>query len=108
MNLLFKIGADWCNNCNILSEHLTNYNINYIDINIDNIDEIKDNIIEKYNTNIYNIISNTDKLPTLYFFDSNYNLLDKMIGFNNNRLDELLNLLKKYNLYIELNYNDDF
>jgi len=105
---LIKIGAEWCNNCNILSIHLNNYNIKYIDINIDNIDDIKDDFIKTYDDILYDIILKTDKLPTLYIINDNNDIIEKMIGFNNNRLDELLNLLKKYNLMIDLNYNEDF
>jgi hypothetical protein len=105
---LLKIGAYWCNNCNILEEHLNNNNIKYIDINMDNLDDSKDEFIKTYDEIFYDILLKTDKLPTLYILDMNNNIIDKMVGFNNSRLEELLNLLKKYNLLIELNYDEEF
>jgi len=102
---IIKIGADWCNNCNILSNDLNN--IDYNDINYDNIEDLENELIEKYNNNIYNIIKNTDKLPTLYIIDNN-TIKDKMIGYNINRKNELYNLLNKYNIKDKLNYDENF
>ena len=104
---LLKIGADWCNNCNILNVQLKLLNIKYIDINIDNIDDIKEDFINNYTEEIYNLILKTDKLPTIYILDNN-KLIKTMIGYNINRLDELKNLLIEYKFLLNLDYNEEF
>jgi len=105
---LFKITAEWCKNCNILSDSLKPYNINFININIDYIDDIKNDFINSYNEDLYNIIDKVDKLPTIIITNDKYEYLDRFSGYNNNRFNELLDFLKKYNVITNLDYNEEF
>jgi len=102
---IIKIGADWCKNCNILSNDL--HNVNYHDINFDMIDELEIELKKNYGNHIYDNIVNTEKLPTLYIVNNN-NIIDKMIGYNPGRKNELLSIIEKYNINNTLSYDEDF